>query len=349
MCNRRSRPSKCHDSRLGFATAKGRQRQRDRKRSKRIKEDKARKQIGTRLWKGAREAPKRIAKLFSCGLGPTMAWGSEIDGLDDSELRSVDQTAAAFLKPAFRGRSLTAVLLMHGWPSWRAGVAPALRWAKEVWNATTAMDNKVRGTMSPKELVNIYKNAGLGRCWGWRQARGPISACKLSLARLGWKCPGAFTFISNDGVEVKLGESSPAAVGKMIFASAVKHLQRKLARESGDSACEGKIVSHEIAKEMMRNMDLDNDENDAWALLFAGRFGPEPKQETVGTMCPRWCAPCANKMKTLLSTDLGNARTPPSKQQGTLARQIGRRGPRETKGKTRCYSRGPGFPSTPVP
>ena len=62
----------------------------------------------------------------------------------------------------------------HAWMAFLEGVAPALRWAKEVWNATTAKDNKVRGTMSPKELVNICKNAGLDKCWGWRQARGPI-------------------------------------------------------------------------------------------------------------------------------------------------------------------------------
>ena len=105
---------------VDFVAGQGRQRQTHRKRSKRIKEGKARKRRGTRLWKGAREAPKRIAKLFSCGLGPIMAWGSEIDGLDDSELRSIDQTAAAFLKPcAGAGPSRQFCSCMVGLPGGR--------------------------------------------------------------------------------------------------------------------------------------------------------------------------------------------------------------------------------------
>ena len=276
-----------------------------------------------------------------------MAWGSEIDGLDDGEAKVVDQAAVAFLKPSCRGRSLTAVLLMHGWPSWRASAAPALRWAKEVWNATTAKDNEVRGTMSPKEFVGLYKTARLEKCFGWRQVRGPISACKLSLARLGWKWPGPFTFVSGDGVEVKLGESSPAAVGKLIYASAIKHLQRKLARECKDSAFEDKIVSHEFAMGMMKSKDLDNDEKRSLGIAFCGALWTRTRARDSGYEVPSvMCPLCAQDEDSVFHRAWKCTQPAVKAARNSCAPDWAQRAARN-EGKTRCCSLGRGFLLTP--
>eukprot|EP00972_Heterocapsa_arctica_P001690 242737-Heterocapsa_arctica.AAC.1 len=52
------------------------------------------------------------------------------------ELIKLRRIAAAGMGPQARGRSLTMCMVINGDPTWRAGVAPIIRWAQEVWSAT---------------------------------------------------------------------------------------------------------------------------------------------------------------------------------------------------------------------
>ena len=60
--------------------------------------------------------------------------------------------------PSHRGPSLTAKVVLHGDPVWKASVAPAIQWANVVWRATTQPSMT---SLSVRELVRIFQQVPL--------------------------------------------------------------------------------------------------------------------------------------------------------------------------------------------
>ena len=68
-----------------------------------------------------------------------MLYGAEVNGVSDAMLLRMRRCAAAGVQPKARGRSLdVALLLADADPLKDACAAPICRWAKEVWEATSA-------------------------------------------------------------------------------------------------------------------------------------------------------------------------------------------------------------------
>ena len=112
----------------------------------------------------------RAKLIFSSGVASGALYGAEVHGVSNSELLSLQRTAASAMRPTARGRSLAATLLINGDPTWRATAAPIVRWAKEVWEAAVSVNP--RG-LSLSELARVWRHAAPSVGRQWRQCRGP--------------------------------------------------------------------------------------------------------------------------------------------------------------------------------
>ena len=176
----------------------------------------------------------RAQKLYTCGLRPAAAFGSEITGAAPAELKHMNQTAAIGLSPKARGRSLTAVRLLHGDPNADIAVAATRRYANAVWNAT----GHVRGAMSLGEIASAWENAIKGADKAsWRTAKGPIAVATLELKRIGWEWSGPLGLRGDDGIVHSLVEQSPVAIAAALREGHIRHTARDMARRIvGDRA-----------------------------------------------------------------------------------------------------------------
>eukprot|EP00959_Pyramimonas_sp_CCMP1952_P144740 3029578-Pyramimonas_sp.AAC.1 len=91
--------------------------------------------------------------------------------------------AFSTVRPFSKGRSLKAVSLLSDDPCWRAACAPLLRWSKEIWLAQTHVHPF--SVQHPELRRNWLSVFALPR-FAWPTVRGPLSALRLTLERLGW-------------------------------------------------------------------------------------------------------------------------------------------------------------------
>ena len=89
--------------------------------------------------------PKRATLVGTSGVLSASTYGSAINGVSDSELRSLRRIAASAMTPSARGRSLSALLLLHGDPCWSAAVAPLTQWIRSAWKANEDLELVGRG------------------------------------------------------------------------------------------------------------------------------------------------------------------------------------------------------------
>ena len=77
----------------------------------------------------------RAMLIAASGVLPAATYGAAISGFSDHELLQLRRIAAASMNPSAKGRSLSALLLLHGDPTWTAAVAPILQGVRAGWNA----------------------------------------------------------------------------------------------------------------------------------------------------------------------------------------------------------------------
>jgi len=71
---------------------------------------------------------KRASLIASAGVLSAAIYGAPVNGFSDSELQNLRRLAATAMTPTAQGRSLTALMLVRGDPTWSAAVAPIAQW-----------------------------------------------------------------------------------------------------------------------------------------------------------------------------------------------------------------------------
>ena len=110
------------------------------------------------------------------------------------------------------GLSLALSLLIEGDPTIEVALAPAVRWAEEVWAAACGDPWALQLTTLRKH----WQGAQCKRPGRWGQVRGPLGAAALTLRRLGWAWNSAFVFTSPQGHQCELTAWAPAAIKKLL-------------------------------------------------------------------------------------------------------------------------------------
>jgi hypothetical protein len=83
----------------------------------------------------AAAAGTKAGKIFTMGLLPAAAFGSEITGISDRHLDKLRSIAMISRPPFGMAASRSIKLAVHGDPVAYHGAAAILRWAKEAWKA----------------------------------------------------------------------------------------------------------------------------------------------------------------------------------------------------------------------
>ena len=138
------------------------------------------------------------------------------------------------MNPSAKGRSLSALLLLRGDPTWTAAVAPIQQWIRAGWHA--AQDEALVGRginlefmMSAwnfnanKRKVRLIDDTGKRK---WGTVKGPVDALELSLHRLGWTAESASVWIDDLGTRREVLEYSPQ-MWNFLLRDAVQRLHER--------------------------------------------------------------------------------------------------------------------------
>ena len=99
--------------------------------------------------------------------------------------------------------------LVRGDDSERAAIAPIVRWAQEVWAASTQQPR----AMTLDLLASQWPKAKPGSVRTWGEVRGPMAAAVMSAKRLGWRFRGPFELrMSGEAGILNIKEVTPALV-----------------------------------------------------------------------------------------------------------------------------------------
>ena len=115
------------------------------------------------------------------GLLPQAGYGSCIVGLDDADLAALRRVAE--LGERRPGRSQHRLRLVDGDPAGDVSDGPILEWAREV----RAAQQRQPGAFNVLQLQAIWSGMCSRQVAKWADARGPVDAASLSLARWNWR------------------------------------------------------------------------------------------------------------------------------------------------------------------
>ena len=133
--------------------------------------------------------------------------------------------AAITMRPRARGRSLSAVSLLHSDPDGRVATAATARWAMEAW---VAYGHAPQAVSIGQLASGWYAAAVTAKMATWRTARGPIAIANLELARIRWEWPAPFTLRTHEGKELCLLTTSPKAIREELHAATLDGLARSM-------------------------------------------------------------------------------------------------------------------------
>jgi len=167
-------------------------------------------------------------KIFMSGVLPAATYGAEVIGTSDADLKRLQDCAVAAMTPATRGRSRSALFVAKGDPTWRPAVAPAIRWAQEVWWAAFPR-NKAAPALPLQFLKKAYDKMAENPPSCWDKSRGALDAAYLSLRRVGWQFLDHVTLKSDIGATISLKVTAPKLLSKLLQDSVQRNWQRKMA------------------------------------------------------------------------------------------------------------------------
>ncbi len=145
---------------------------------------------------------KRAATVFTTGPMAEAVYGAAVNGMSNTEVMALRRAAAHAYSPRARGRSLTALMLLHGAPTWKGEIEVVLQYARQAWAATLlGASLPSGGALTLSQISRIWHDADANRLLdlparrAWLSVRGPIGAMTLTLDRIGWRMTGPFTLV----------------------------------------------------------------------------------------------------------------------------------------------------------
>ena len=257
-------------------------------------------QVKERLKKGK----QRLQRIFWTGVKPALGYGASVNGVSAAELHKIRQTLLAGTPPFARGSSLTTKLSIVGDPAWQIAVAPITAWAGEVWRAVTETEgpHMTCPQLSRAHRAEEENAARKGKPRTWRTSTGPVAACKLSLARLGWKMKNAFVLIDERGDEIVMTQNSPALVAELLKQGGQRQIERKLARKLGGEAFQGRRAYTGVAATLVGKKQQDprrNGNKNIIRNLACDAIWTNKRAKEAGLPIDSLCALCEKEEDTI--------------------------------------------------
>ncbi len=180
---------------------------------------------------------RKAARVFTAGPLPYATYGAEVNGTGNAEALTLRRAAAAAFSPRARGLSLTILTLLEQAPTWKAEVAPVIKYAQVVWDASVrspaaAADGEITLAEVSRSWNSVDFRPLRDEATGknrWDQVCGPIGAMWLSIRRLGWHMLDPFTFVDDRGYMIQLTLYSPALDSAMLHDAVCRQMERSIA------------------------------------------------------------------------------------------------------------------------
>ncbi len=266
--------------------------------------------------------------IFVAGIQPAAAFGAEVWGMDDGEVRKLRRLAAAALRPTGRTRSLRTTLIWHGLFTAAAEHAPLIQLSRMVWEAVVRRERaENRGSsishlrqwwesaaakFTPlserlESMLNVNHRSGeelpLSRTRGiWRQIRGPMGAAALTAARIGWKFEGPFRLLDHNGAEVLLTNTPPALIKKMATDALRATLERRLANgwAEGEPEYNGRRACLDLVINAVKcDRNLSADQKGIMRAVTCGAVMTGAKAVKLGYCVSGLCPLCQQALDTM--------------------------------------------------
>ena len=224
------------------------------------------------------KAKRSASKLYFTGALPESSYGVEVVGASDAVLTAFRRDAAKCLGISGHRRSLDLTFGLMHWqdPAAKAAVAPLVRYAKEVWLASSAAadPSAIKYATLVRGFHSVVLNGKAPRSWGY--ARGPLGVAHLSARRIGWTFVSPVVVKDSRGNCFNFFQLTPAEVRKLAMSAfASSSLSRGFARLSApdlpidrDRAADSPFVDAVVAA--FRSSSLNALQSGAILRNFAG-------------------------------------------------------------------------------
>ena len=168
----------------------------------------------------------RVGRIFLAGLRPQVGFGSKVNGVSTTELKSLQSQLSRGFPPG-AGASLSLKLAVMGDPAAGIEVGPLLQLHLEAWKSAAGMPHSI----GLRELQRRWRLAQPWAVKDWKKVRGPLGAAALTFKRLDWqvKEESPLSVISDRGDEIVLLEHSPKLIKAMVMESVQRQKERKAA------------------------------------------------------------------------------------------------------------------------
>ncbi len=180
-------------------------------------------------------------KVVRRGVIPSTAYGGNVTGTSDAELRRIRALVAQTSAPNTRGASVALKLLIDGDPAIDANAAPIVKWAEMAWDVAAPArvsdhpaagvpgtqrwcDDHAAGAQEAQRLVTIGRITGAQlhgaiahamhdtKEGSWETVRGPASATVLTARRVNWTFRDGTTVIDERGRSLDMAVTAPACI-----------------------------------------------------------------------------------------------------------------------------------------
>ena len=215
----------------------------------------------------------KASQVAASGVITGATYGAAVHGFSDRELVQIQRVAASSMTPSAKGRSLTALLLVRGDPTWRAAVAPLQQWARATWNAETNAELVERGidteflheawhTQATKGTKRLFSEDGKRK---WGSVSGPMDTITLSLDRLGWHANSPRVWTDDLGIVRSIPDISPKMWDILLKDAVHRMHERELAIIVSNSSNSMARVCVDVVTKSLASSKLKDDEKDKLA------------------------------------------------------------------------------------
>jgi len=244
---------------------------------------------------------KGAVKIFTTGVLSAASYGAETMGISNKDLDVLQKAAADAMPPLPRGRSRSALFTAMGDPTWRVAVAPAIRWAQEVW-AAESKSKSAATKISIPQLKAAWHVASKAWPKNWGGSRGAVDATHLSLKRIGWSFDGPLHYVTDRGAKIPLEDTSPKLLASMLREGVQRSWHRKFARSLTKAGWKGSRVCPGPVASLLRSTWASKNPKQAHAVLkaFTGATWTKERAAEAGyKIDDLTCALCGKARDTL--------------------------------------------------